>query len=226
MKKILIVDDEENIRDLVDLYMRKAGFKTVHAKNGREALEKFDSEKPSLVILDLMLPYIDGETVAQKLRKKSNVPIIMLTAKVDETDRVQGLEIGADDYVAKPFSPRELVARVKNILKRAYPEEGTLKIKDIEINPKEMRVYKNGKDLGLTVKEFRVLFALAKKIGSVLTRDEIMNEIYSEYDKVVFDRTIDAYIKNIRKKLDDNPKEPKYIKSIYSAGYRLIRDEL
>jgi DNA-binding response OmpR family regulator len=208
MKKILIVDDEENIRDLVDLYMRKAGFKTVHAKNGREALEKFDSEKPSLVILDLMLPYIDGETVAQKLRKKSNVPIIMLTAKVDETDRVQGLEIGADDYVAKPFSPRELVARVKNILKRAYPEEGTLKIKDIEINPKEMRVYKNGKDLGLTVKEFRVLFALAKKIGSVLTRDEIMNEIYSEYDKVVFDRTIDAYIKNIRKKLGDNPKSP------------------
>ncbi len=226
MKKILIVDDEENIRDLVDLYMRKAGFRTVQAKNGREALEKFDTEKPSLVILDLMLPYIDGETVAQKLRKKSNVPIVMLTAKADETDRVQGLEIGADDYVVKPFSPRELVARVKNILKRAYPEEGTLKIKDIEINPKEMRVYKNGKDLGLTVKEFRVLFALAKKSGSVLSRDEIMNEIYSEYDKVVFDRTIDAYIKNIRKKLGDNPKEPKYIESIYSAGYRLIRDEL
>jgi DNA-binding response OmpR family regulator len=226
MKKILIVDDEENIRDLVDLYMRKAGFKTVHAKNGREALEKFDTEKPSLVILDLMLPYIDGETVAQKLRKKSNIPLIMLTAKADETDRVQGLEIGADDYVTKPFSPRELVARVKNILKRAYPEEGTLKIKNIEINPKEMRVYKNGKDLGLTVKEFRVLFALAKKSGSVLSRDEIMNEIYSEYDEVVFDRTIDAYIKNIRKKLGDNPKEPKYIESIYSAGYRLIRDEL
>lgn len=226
MKKILIVDDEENIRDLVDLYMRKAGFRTVQAKNGREALEKFDSEKPSLVILDLMLPYIDGETVAQKLRKKSNVPIVMLTAKADETDRVQGLEIGADDYVVKPFSPRELVARVKNILKRAYPEEGTLKIKDIEINPKEMRVYKNGKDLGLTVKEFRVLFALAKKIGSVLTRDEIMNEIYSKYDEVVFDRTIDAYIKNIRKKLGDNPKEPKYIESVYAAGYRLIRDEL
>lgn len=226
MKKILIVDDEENIRDLVDLYMRKAGFRTVQAKNGREALEKFDSEKPSLVILDLMLPYIDGETVAQKLRKKSNVPIVMLTAKADETDRVQGLEIGADDYVVKPFSPRELVARVKNILKRAYPEEGTLKIKDIEINPKEMRVYKNGKDLDLTVKEFRVLFALAKKIGSVLTRDEIMNEIYSKYDEVVFDRTIDAYIKNIRKKLGDNPKEPKYIESVYAAGYRLIRDEL
>jgi len=226
MKKILIIDDEENIRHLVDLYMRKAGFRTVQAKNGREALEKFDTEKPSLVILDLMLPYINGETVAQKLRKKSNVPIIMLTAKADETDRVQGLEIGADDYVVKPFSPRELVARVKNILRRVYPEEGTLKIKDIEINPKEMRVYKNGKDLGLTVKEFRVLFALAKKSGSVLTRDEIMNEIYSEYDEVVFDRTIDAYIKNIRKKLGDNPKDPKYIESIYSAGYRLIRDEL
>jgi DNA-binding response OmpR family regulator len=206
--------------------MKKAGFKTVQAKNGREALEKFDSEKPNLVILDLMLPYVDGETIAFKLRKKSNVPIIMLTAKADETDRVQGLEIGADDYVVKPFSPRELVARVKNILKRAYPEEGTLKIKDLEIYPKEMRVYKNGKDLDLTVKEFRVLFTLAKKIGSVLTRDEIMNEIYSEYDEVVYDRTIDAYIKNIRKKLGDDPKKPKYIESIYGAGYRLIRDEL
>jgi DNA-binding response OmpR family regulator len=226
MKKILIVDDEESIRTLVDLYMKKAGFKTVQAKNGREALEKFDSEKPNLVILDLMLPYVDGETIAFKLRKKSNVPIIMLTAKADETDRVQGLEIGADDYVVKPFSPRELVARVKNILKRAYPEEGTLKIKDLEIYPKEMRVYKNGKDLDLTVKEFRVLFTLAKKIGSVLTRDEIMNEIYSEYDEVVYDRTIDAYIKNIRKKLGDDPKKPKYIESIYGAGYRLIRDEL
>jgi DNA-binding response OmpR family regulator len=225
MKKVLIVDDEENIRELVDLYIRKAGFKTVQAKNGREAMEKFETEKPNLIILDLMLPYMDGETVAQKLRKKSNIPIIMLTAKADEIDRVQGLEIGADDYVVKPFSPRELVARVKNILKRVYPEEETLKIKDLEINPKEMRVYKNGKDLNLTVKEFRVLFALAKKSGSVLSRDEIMNEIYSEYDEVVFDRTIDAYIKNIRKKLSDDPKKPKYIESVYAAGYRLLRDE-
>jgi DNA-binding response OmpR family regulator len=225
MKKVLIVDDEENIRELVDLYIRKAGFKTVQAKNGREAMEKFETEKPNLIILDLMLPYMDGETIAQKLRKKSNIPIIMLTAKADEIDRVQGLEIGADDYVVKPFSPRELVARVKNILKRVYPEEETLKIKDLEINPKEMRVYKNGKDLNLTVKEFRVLFALAKKSGSVLSRDEIMNEIYSEYDEVVFDRTIDAYIKNIRKKLSDDPKKPKYIESVYAAGYRLLRDE-
>lgn len=225
MKKILIVDDEESIRELVDLYMRKAGFKTAQAKNGREALEKFESEKPNLIILDLMLPYLDGESVAHKLRKKSNVPIIMLTAKADESDRVQGLEIGADDYVVKPFSPRELVARVKSVFRRVYPEEEAIKIKEIEINPKEMRVYKSGKDLDLTVKEFRVLFSLVRKAGSVLTRDEIMNEIYTDYEEVVFDRTIDAYIKNIRKKLGDDPKNPTYIESVYGAGYRLKRDE-
>lgn len=225
MKKILIVDDEESIRRLVDVYLKKAGFIAIEARDGREALKKIEKDLPDLIILDLMLPYVDGETIAREIRKKSNIPIIMLTAKAEEDQRVEGLEMGADDYVVKPFSPRELVARVKALLKRSYPEERVIKIRGLEILPKEMRVLKNGKDVGLTSREFRVVFALAKHMGTVLSREEIMNDIYTEYDEVVFDRTIDAYIKNIRKKLDDDPRKPKYIESVYGAGYRMIKDE-
>jgi DNA-binding response OmpR family regulator len=220
MKKVLIVDDEDNIRELIAIYLKKAGYETVQARDGREAIDKLGSEKPHLVILDLMIPYINGETVAQTIRKKSNLPIIMLTAKADEDNRVAGLEIGADDYVTKPFSPRELVVRVRNILRRSYPEEGVLKIEDLEIYPSEMAVVKEGKDIGLTAKEFKVFLALVKRPGSILSREEIMDQIYNEYDEIVFDRTVDAYIKNIRKKLDDDPKSPKYVESVYGAGYR------
>ncbi|MGB9694408.1 MAG: response regulator transcription factor [Caldisericaceae bacterium] len=223
MKKILVVDDEDNIRELINIYLKKSGYETIEARDGREAIDKFDKEKPHLVILDLMIPYINGETVAQTIRKKSNVPIIMLTAKVEEDNRVQGLEIGADDYVTKPFSPRELVARVKSVLRRSYPEEGSIKISDLEIYPSEMSVLKNGVDIGLTAKEFKVFFALVRKPGAILSREEIMDQVYNEYDEVVFDRTVDAYIKNIRKKLDDDPKSPRYIESAYGAGYRFKR---
>ncbi len=225
MKKVLIVDDEENIRRLLEIYFNKSGFETYLAKDGRDALQKFDEIKPQLVVLDLMLPFISGEEVAQKIRKKSSVPIIMLTAKAEEDDRVEGLEIGADDYVAKPFSPREVIARAKAVLRRAFPDEKTIKIKDLEIMPKEMKVVKNGKDIFFTLKEFKVLIALAKKAPGIMSRDEIMDQIYDEYDDVVYDRTIDAYVKNIRKKLGDDPKSPKYIDSVYGAGYRMIKDE-
>jgi len=225
MKKVLIVDDEENIRRLLEIYFNKSGFETYLAKDGRDALQKFDEIKPQLVVLDLMLPFISGEEVAQKIRKKSSVPIIMLTAKAEEDDRVEGLEIGADDYVAKPFSPREVIARAKAVLRRAFPDEKTIKIKDLEIMPKEMKVVKNGKDIFFTLKEFKVLIALAKKAPGIMSRDEIMDQIYDEYDDVVYDRTIDAYVKNIRKKLGDAPKSPKYIDSVYGAGYRMIKDE-
>lgn len=225
MKKVLIVDDEENIRRLLEIYFNKSGFETYLAKDGRDALQKFDEIKPQLVVLDLMLPFISGEEVAQKIRKKSSVPIIMLTAKAEEDDRVEGLEIGADDYVVKPFSPREVIARAKAVLRRAFPDEKTIKIKDLEIMPKEMKVVKNGKDIFFTLKEFKVLIALAKKAPGIMSRDEIMDQIYDEYDDVVYDRTIDAYVKNIRKKLGDDPKSPKYIDSVYGAGYRMIKDE-
>jgi DNA-binding response OmpR family regulator len=221
MKKILIVEDDENIQDLLEMYLKKAGFEVIRACNGAEALNKFESETPHLIILDLMLPLVDGLEVAKEIRKKSNVPIIMLTAKVEEYDRIKGLETGADDYVTKPFSPKELILRVQNLIKRTYPEEKTIKFKDLEINPKEMKVYQNGKEVPLTVKEFKILFTLVQKPGTVFSRENIMDAIYTEYDDVVFDRTIDVYIKNIRKKLGDNPKNPKYIESVYGAGYRL-----
>lgn len=223
MKKILIVEDEESIRNLVKLYLKKAEFEVIEAKDGRDALLKFETEKPNLVILDLMIPYISGENVAKEIRKRSNVPIIMLTAKADEENRITGLEIGADDYVVKPFSPRELVLRVKNILKRSYQDENNIIIKDLEIIPKEMKVLKNGEEIEFTTREFKILFTLAKKAPAVLSREEIMDEIYDEYDDVVFDRTIDVFIKNIRKKLKDDPKNPNYIESVYGAGYRMLK---
>lgn len=223
VKKILVVEDDENIRKLIKMYLEKSEFQVVEAKDGKEAVIKFSEEKPQLIILDLMLPLKSGEEVAKEIRKVSNVPILMLTAKADEENRVEGLEIGADDYVTKPFSPRELVLRVKNIIRRSYPNEHEIKIKDLEIIPKEMRVLQNGKEIELTTREFKVLFALAKKSPLVLSREDIMNEIYDEYDEVVYDRTIDAYIKNIRKKLNDDPKDPKYIESVYGAGYRMLK---
>jgi len=221
MRKILIVEDDENIRELLRIYLEKEKFEVIEAEDGQQALSMFEREKPHLIILDLMIPLTDGIKVAQEIRKKSNVPILILTAKAEEEDRIKGLEVGADDYVTKPFSPKELVLRVNNLIKRTYPEEQIIKFKDLEIHPKEMKVFQNGKEIPLTAKEFKIIFAMVKKPGVVFSRENIMDEIYTEYDDVVFDRTIDVYIKNIRKKLGDNPKNPKYIESVYGAGYRL-----
>jgi len=225
MKKILVVDDEKNIRNLISIYLRKSGFKVLQAKNGQEALDIFGKEKPHLIILDLMLPYIDGISVAKRIRNHSNVPILMLTAKAEENDRVNGLELGADDYVVKPFSPREVVARVKSLLRRSYPDERIIKTKDLRIYPKEMKVTKNGKNITLTSKEFKLLMLLSGQPGRVFSREQIMDAIYTEYDEVVFDRTIDAYIKNLRRKLEDNSKTPEYIESVYGAGYRFKEEK-
>lgn len=226
MKKVLIVDDDESIRRLLEIYFRKADFEVMTAKDGREALSKFEEFRPHIVILDLMLPYVSGENIAKEIRKRSSIPILMLTAKAEENDRVQGLEIGADDYVVKPFSPREVIARANAILRRSYPNSDFVKVKDLEIYPKQMKVLRNSEEIVLTSKEFKVLLTLVKNHPRILSREEIMNSIYSEYDNVVFDRTIDAYIKNIRKKLKDDPKSPKYIESVYGAGYRILKDEV
>ena len=198
MKKILIVDDEKNIRDLLNIYLQKAGFDTVQAKNGQEALDLFEKEKPHLILLDLMLPYVNGIAVAKKIRRHSNVPILMLTAKAEEDDRISGLDLGADDYVVKPFSPREVVARVKSLLRRSYSDEQIIKIKDLEIHPKKMKVIKKGTEITLTTKEFKILTMLAEKPGVVFSREQIMNKTYTEYDEVVFDDTIDSSFKTPR----------------------------
>jgi DNA-binding response OmpR family regulator len=229
MRKILVVEDEENIRTLEKLYLQKEGYEPVLAATGREALRLFDEQKPDLVLLDLMLPELSGEEVCREIRKKSTVPIIMVTAKSDEIQKLEGLEIGADDYVTKPFSPRELMARIKAALRRydwerladTAPVE-KLVFKDIVVYPGKHRVVKAGKDIMLTPKEFEVFTLLVKANGEPVSRSSLIKEIYGGSDDEVFDRTIDAYIKNIRKKIQDDPGNPTYIESIYGVGYRIL----
>jgi two-component system OmpR family response regulator len=222
--KILVVDDETKIVEVVESYLEKEGYTAVSANNGREALEVFRREEPDLVILDLMMPDMDGWEVCKRIRAMSNVPIIMLTAKSQVDDRIEGLSIGADDYVLKPFSPRELVARVRAILRRIEDDgraadilsfdEGRLKIDTIR-----HQVVKDGNMLELTKLEFNILKTLASNPGRVYSREMLINAVLG-YDYDGYDRTIDTHIKNIRNKIEDDKKEPRYIKTIYGAGYK------
>lgn len=224
-KNILIVEDEKNISEVIRAYLAKEGFNVFLAKDGKEALRVFYKEKIHLIILDLMLPKISGEEVCAKIRTTSNVPIIMLTAKVDEDNRVEGLSIGADDYVTKPFSPRELVSRVKALLRRSYRNTGPLAEKlifnnnDLEIDIDKMIVKKDGKDVYLTSNEFKILNSLLINPGQVLSRQQLIEFAFG-YNYDGYDRTIDTHIKNIRQKIEDNPKKPIYITTVYGAGYK------
>lgn len=220
-KRILIIEDEKKISDIVTLYLDKEGFAVDVAATGGEGLQ-FMKESPDLIILDLMLPDIPGEDICKMLRERSNVPIIMLTAKSAEEERVRGLGIGADDYVVKPFSPRELVARVKALLRRVGPSK-----KDILsfnsglliINPERFEARIGGKHVELTETEFRILLALSERPGIVFTREQLINMVQG-YDFEGYDRTIDAHIKNIRHKLGEDPKSPLFIKTVYGLGYK------
>ena len=228
-KKILIIEDDQKISDLVKLYLEKESFQTIASLDGKEGLELAEKESPDFIVLDLMLPEIGGMDIAKRVRRKSNVPILMLTAKSEEFDKVLGLEIGADDYLIKPFSPKELVARVKAILRRTETsrEMDTLeknRIKDLEIDQKKFQVKKKGKIINLSALEFRLLSALASHPGQVFSRSELMHNIYKEDNEIVFDRTIDVHIKNLRKKLKDNPRRPVYIESVFGVGYKFRED--
>ncbi len=223
-EKILIIEDDKKIADLVKLYLEKDGFNVATANDGKQGLEKFTRENPDLIILDLMLPEIDGLTVAKSVRVKNSTPIIMLTAKDEEIDKIVGLEIGADDYVAKPFSPKELVARVKAVLRRSSPEEKAdskknIKINDLVINREKFEVKRNGQIVKLTRREFNLLWVLAKKPGVIFTRTDIMRKIYTLADADVFDRTIDVHIANLRQKLND--KSQCLIITVKGVGYKL-----
>lgn len=223
-EKILIIEDDEKISDLVKLYLEKDSFTVFQAVDGREGLEKFSKEKPDLIILDLMLPEIDGLTIAKSVRAKNSTPIIILTAKDEEIDKIVGLEIGADDYVSKPFSPKELVARVKAVLRRSILDEltndkKTIKIKELEIVPEKFEVRKNGKQIKLTRREFNLLLVLARRPGVIFTRTDLMRKIYTQTDTEVFDRTIDVHIANLRQKLNDKDKNT--IETIKGVGYKL-----
>lgn len=221
--KVLIIEDEREIARIVRSYLEKDGFNVTVAETGKQALELI-KERFDLIILDLMLPDIDGESICTSIREFSQVPIIMLTAKSGEDDRVKGLGIGADDYVVKPFSPRELVARVKAHLRRIKREEKkVLSFNEglLRIDTLSMEVWKAGKNIPLTVTEFRLLLHLAEKPQTVLSRLQLVNAVQG-YDFEGYDRVIDAHIKNIRQKIEDNPQRPLFIKTIYGAGYKFI----
>lgn len=224
-KKILIVDDEMKIVEVVKSYLENSGYSVYEAYNGKEALDKFEKVNPNLVILDLMLPDITGEEICKALRKKSRVPIIMLTAKVEEEDVLKGLNIGADDYVTKPFSPRQLAARVEAVLRRAsdalVPLSSLISFNNDElvIDTLKYQVKRYGKIINLTPNEYKLLLTLVKYPDKVFTREELISialgDSYNGYE-----RTIDTHIKNIRQKIEFDPKNPKYILTVHGIGYR------
>ncbi|HZJ83302.1 MAG TPA: response regulator transcription factor [Clostridia bacterium] len=223
-KKILVVEDEKNISDVIKAYLEKENYEVLSAFDGEKALKLYRSCEPDLVILDLMIPKVSGEKVCSIIRNTSQVPIIMLTAKSDEEDKISGLSLGADDYVVKPFSPRELVGRVKALMRRAYKSRETLAEKlvfpgDLEIQLDKFLVTKKGKEIDLTANEFKILQTLASNPKIVFTREQLIDSAFG-YDYEGFQRTIDTYIKNIRQKIEDKPKSPGYIVTVYGVGYR------
>ena len=226
---VLIVDDEKMIRDAVSAYFTKMGCHTYQADNGRDALALFEKTPISFVILDLMLPGMSGEDVCREIRKKSRVPIIMLTAKTQEESILNGLHIGADDYVTKPFSVKQLYARMEAVMRRVSDEYKSLTGRliwqdDLVIDFEEATVRKKGLPLSLTKSEWKILSSMASYPKKVFTRDELM-EITFGGDADSFDRVIDTHIKNLRKKLESDPRNPVYIKTIHGIGYKFGGDE-
>jgi DNA-binding response OmpR family regulator len=219
--KILVVDDELKIARLVRDYLTEAGFDVSIASTGPAAVAAARTEKPDLVVLDLGLPGMDGHDVTRTVRSHSSVPIIILTARSDETDRIVGLELGADDYVVKPFSPRELVARVKAVLRRSRGEvRGDLiRAKDLEINLANYTVDRDGRRIELTTSEFELLRVLASQPGRVFTRSQLLDAIRGVSFES-YERAIDAHVKNLRRKLEPESAAPRYILTVYGVGYR------
>ncbi len=225
-KKILVVDDEKKIVNVVRGYLEQAGFDVTVAYDGQQALTVFRRDKPNLVLLDLNLPGLDGLDVARTLRKESGVPIIMLTARVGETDRLIGLELGADDYIVKPFSPREVVARVRAVLRRVEGEPAPaeiLRAGNLVLDLGKHDVTMNGAPVELTPTEFDLLTALMQNPGRAFTRlqllDRVQGEAYEGYE-----RTVDAHIKNLRQKIGDDPKKPHYILTVFGVGYKFAEE--
>jgi two-component system alkaline phosphatase synthesis response regulator PhoP len=220
-KRVLVVDDDEKTVELVKLYLNRDGYRVLTAYDGIEALRLAREGHPDLIVLDLMLPGIDGLEVCRTLRAESDVPIIMLTARTTDQDKLTGLELGADDYVTKPFSPRELAARVRAVLRRLPGERGPDEIRsgEITVNFLKHEASIDDKPLGLTEVEFKLLGVLAKEPGRVFSRAELINKALG-YDFEGFDRTIDVHILNLRRKLEPDPSHPRYIKTVYGAGYK------
>ncbi|PIO81151.1 response regulator YycF [Pediococcus damnosus] len=230
MQKILVVDDEKPISDIVKFNLTKEGYEVITAYDGEEVLQKVEDESPDLILLDLMLPKIDGLEVARRVRAKHSIPIIMVTAKDSELDKVVGLELGADDYVTKPFSNRELVARVKANLRRqdqlvsAEQENNDIKVGDLDINPDAYAVSRHGEQLDLTHREFELLYYLAQHMGQVMTREHLLQTVWG-YDYFGDVRTVDVTVRRLREKIEENPSNPVYLVTRRGVGYYLRNPE-
>jgi DNA-binding response OmpR family regulator len=225
-KKVLVIDDDVKTVELVKLYLDRDGYQVLTAYDGIEALRLARESCPDLIVLDLMLPDIDGLEVCRILRHESDVPIIMLTARTTDQDKLTGLGLGADDYVTKPFSPKVLVARVRAVLRRLPGERGTEEIKrgELSINFTKHEAWFSDRPLNLTSVEFKLLGVLAREPGRVFTRVSLIEEALG-YDFEGFDRTIDVHILNLRRKLEPDPSHPRYIKTVYGIGYKFIGGE-
>jgi len=226
-KRVLVVDDDEKTVELVKLYLNRDGYRVLTAYDGIEALRLARESHPDLIVLDLMLPGINGLEVCRTLRAESDVPIIMLTARTTEQDRLTGLDLGADDYVTKPFSPKELAARVRVVLRRLPGEmlqRGPAEIRhgDLIMNFRKYEASLAGRPLNLTPIEFKLLGVLVREPGRVFSRGELIERALG-YDFEGFDRTIDVHIRNLRRKLEPDPRYPRYIKTVYGVGYKFVR---
>ena len=227
-KRVVVVDDEPSVQEVVRAYLEKDGYHVFVAGSGGEGLALAERIKPGLIVLDLMLPDRSGEDICREIRSRSDVPILMLTAKASEDERVEGLALGADDYLVKPFSPRELVARVRAILRRTQGTEtplvGTLSYDDgaLAIDTIAHEVRRDGELVELTPNEYKLLVTLARYPGRVYSRFELINHVQG-YECEGYERTIDAHVKNLRKKIEPDPKQPRYVETVFGTGYRLAK---
>jgi two-component system alkaline phosphatase synthesis response regulator PhoP len=222
MKEILVVDDEPRIAEICRDYLQRAGFRVITASSGEDALSLARARRPDLIVLDLRLPGMDGLDVTRALRKQSNVPIIMLTARVEESDKLIGLELGADDYVTKPFSPRELVARVRAVFRRIDIGPGqsdVIRALDVTLDVPRMQARVGRRSLDLTSTEFELLAMLMRQPGRVFTRSQLLDAIRG-VETESFDRAIDAHVKNLRRKIESDPRNPRYVLTVYGVGYK------
>ena len=228
MKKILVIEDEEKVLNIIKNYLEKEGFEPIVSLRGEEGLDKFYEHSPDLIVLDLMLPDISGEEICKVIKKESDIPVVMLTAKSSVDERIEGLSLGADDYLIKPFSPRELMMRIKVILKRygsinSLVDKLSYNNEDLVINKKGKIVYKKRKEVNLTAAEYKLLTYMAENEKINLSRNIIIQKVFGiDFDG--YDRTIDTHIKNIRKKIEDDPKDPKYIITVFGLGYKFEGD--
>ena len=221
--KLLLVDDDPDLLYTLEKYLQQAGYTTVLANNGKAAIETFNTEKPDAALIDVMMPELDGFELIKKIRSMSTIPIILLTARSDETDKIVGLELGADDYVTKPFSPREVVARLKAIMRRSNQKQenpSKITIGKITIDKNTRSVNRENSPIELTKTEFDILVTLMESPEQVFTRDQIIDKVLG-YTYEGFERTIDAHVRNIRKKIEPGANNPDYIKTVFGVGYKI-----